>query len=388
MKVFAIAALNLRRIARDRIALFFIVALPMLIIFLIGIAVFGATGTRGRVGLLDQGSGPLGRELASRLEHDKSLFVTAYHDLGQLQKDLRRETVSAGVVLPKNYDADLRAGRPVQIAFLAPAVDPGPGIRSAVSLFAAEQGAQVRAAAFASSFGGGSFDANLERAKKLSAQPGGAKVTTETVGTNKHALIPSGFRYPAASNLILFVFITSMAGSAQLIETRQLGISRRMLGTPTSSRSILGGMALGRFMVAAFQGLFIFTVGTLVFGVKWGDLWGTAALVLVFCLVGTSVGMLSGTLFRTPEQAGSVGPPIGIALGMLGGCMWPLEIVGPAMRTVGHITPHAWAMDSFVDLLSKGQKLADIAPNLLILLGYAAVLLPLAAWRLRRSLTT
>ncbi len=61
--------------------------------------------------------------------------------------------------------------------------------------------------------------------------------------------------------------------------------------------------------------------------------------------------------------------PVGIALGMLGGTMWPLEIVPQAMRTVGHLTPHAWAMDAFIALMGKGADLASIAPQIAILLA-------------------
>ena len=67
--------------------------------------------------------------------------------------------------------------------------------------------------------------------------------------------------------------------------------------------------------------------------------------------------------------------------------MWPLEVVGPTMKTVGHLVPHAWAMDAFVALVAKGADLAAIVPQLLVLLGYAAVLLPLATWRMRVALT-
>jgi ABC-2 type transport system permease protein len=66
--------------------------------------------------------------------------------------------------------------------------------------------------------------------------------------------------------------------------------------------------------------------------------------------------------------------------------MWPLEIVGPTMKAIGHITPHAWAMDAFVALIARGADLGGIVPQLLVLLAYAAVLLPVATWRLRAAL--
>jgi ABC-2 type transport system permease protein len=98
--------------------------------------------------------------------------------------------------------------------------------------------------------------------------------------------------------------------------------------------------------------------------------------------------MLSGSLFRTPEQASAIGPAVGIAFGMLGGTMWPLQIVTPAMRALGHFVPHAWAVDAWTILLSHHGTLADILRQLAILAGYAAALLAVASLRLHRRIRT
>jgi ABC-2 type transport system permease protein len=108
--------------------------------------------------------------------------------------------------------------------------------------------------------------------------------------------------------------------------------------------------------------------------------------VVTFALVGTGVGMLLGSVLRNAEQATSIGPPVGIALGMLGGCMWPLAIVPQPMRVVGHLFPQAWAMDAFIALIAKGEDIAGIALQLAVLAAFATVLLALATWRLRRAL--
>ena len=67
--------------------------------------------------------------------------------------------------------------------------------------------------------------------------------------------------------------------------------------------------------------------------------------------------------------------------------MVPLEVFPDTVRTAAHITPHAWGNDAFSDLLASGAGLADVLPELAILLGYAAVLLALATWRLHAALT-
>jgi ABC-2 type transport system permease protein len=140
--------------------------------------------------------------------------------------------------------------------------------------------------------------------------------------------------------------------------------------------------------VALLQSALILLVGALVFGVAWGNPFGVAALVLVFSLLATGAGLLIGSLASRPEQVPAIGIPVSMGLAMLGGCMWPLEVVPPALQTVGHLTPHAWAMDAWIALSFEGGGPSAIASDLLVLGATAAVLLALAAWRLRRTLVT
>jgi ABC-2 type transport system permease protein len=71
---------------------------------------------------------------------------------------------------------------------------------------------------------------------------------------------------------------------------------------------------------------------------------------------------------------------------MLGGCMWPLEIVPDAMRTAGHFVPHAWAIDAWTTVLSRGGDLFDIGRQVLVLLAFALGLLMISTQRLRHRI--
>ncbi|HEU4398295.1 MAG TPA: ABC transporter permease [Actinomycetota bacterium] len=384
--VLAMAGVTLRRLARDRLALFFVVLLPVVIILVIGITVADSGSDRLPVGVLDLGAGPLGAELQADLATSPALEPRAYDDLDGLRKAVRRGVVAAGVVLPAGYDQALRAGRDAEVTFVVDQTRSAPAaVRSAVAAAITRQAAIVQAARFAAGSAGVSFDAALARARTLGGEQEQVRVEATTIGGREDAL-PSGFNYTAPSNLVLFVFITSLAGAAALIEERRLGVTSRMLAAPTTASTILLGETLGRFLVALLQGLIVFVVGWLVFGVDWGDPPAALLLVVVFAMVGTGAGMLFGTVLRTAEQATSIGPPVGIALGMLGGCMWPLAIVPEPMRVVGHLFPHAWAMDAFIDLISEDAGLAGIAGKLAVLAGFAAVLLAVATWRLHRAL--
>jgi len=70
---------------------------------------------------------------------------------------------------------------------------------------------------------------------------------------------------------------------------------------------------------------------------------------------------------------------VGVAAGMLGGCMYPLDVVGVAVRDVGHLVPQAWAMDAFIKLIYDHGSLASVLPEIGALAAFAAILSLLAA---------
>jgi len=97
--------------------------------------------------------------------------------------------------------------------------------------------------------------------------------------------------------------------------------------------------------------------------------------------------MLLGSALSNEEQAGAVAILLGLGLAALGGSMVPLEVFPPAVKTIAHLTPHAWGNDAFSSLLKHGGGLGDVLGNVGVLLAFAAVLIAAATWRLRRALT-
>ncbi len=97
--------------------------------------------------------------------------------------------------------------------------------------------------------------------------------------------------------------------------------------------------------------------------------------------------MLMGSTFKNDQQAAGIGVILSIGLAALGGSMLPIELFSPTMKTVAHITPHAWALDGFAELLRRNGTVLDILPELGVLAGYALILLALASWRLKVVIT-
>lgn len=379
MTALAITAASLRRLLRDRIGLFFTVLLPIVLILVIGATVRAQPDFR--VGVTGAG-GPVAERLATALSASSSIDARPFSDEAAARNAMRRGELDAVVVLPPGLDETLTGGGSVRIPLLVnDSVLTGRAVWSSVAAVVAEHGALLQAAAFTAEHAGGTAASHLPLAARVQDALPQVAVETESVATGSDYL-PLGFGYSTPTILVLFVFINALAGGAAMIQTRRLGIYDRVLAAPVRARDIVLGEALLHLTLALLQSALIVVVGAAVFGVGWGDPAAATALVTVWALVGTGAGMLSGTVFRTPEQASAIGPAIGIALGMLGGCMWPLAVVPPVVRAIGHLTPHSWAIDSWTEVLSGGGGLPDIAGGLSILTG-----LILASWRLRRSLT-
>ena len=364
MKALVIAWINVHRTLRDRTGLFFLVALPLMLVFIIGAAFGGATTPI--VGVVGD---------AGALRAETALQVRDFTDEPALRAAVERGEVGAGIVRTS-------AEPPL---LLVRADRTGQQLRNLVTTVLTDETNRLAAGDFVASHTGLDRTTALSVVDSMRTEP--VDVRVSTTGQSLFPQNFSGFDLGAANQLIVFTFLNSLTTAAALVETRSFGVTRRMLATPTPTRVIVTGEALGRVAIALLQGLIILVGSALLFGVRWGDPLGAAALLGAFALVSGAAGLLLGALCRTQQQIGGIGILLGLGLAAFGGCMVPLEFFGPALRSVAFATPHGWANDGFAALTRRGGDLLTVAPHLGVLLGFAVVLFGLGAWQLRRTVT-
>lgn len=384
MKALAIARASIQRLLRDRTALFFIIVLPVVIIVIVGAVVRGYNTFQ--VGVLDLDATGAGPALVGELQHTSGLAISSYPSAAALDKAVARGEVNCGVVIPAGLSADERAGRRVDVAVIAETANSTQQAAAArVASVIGSYGGRVEAAEFSTRFGA-SFSTALSRAEGLTNSVPHVKLATHVIAATQQTL-PPGYEYSAPTELVLFVFVTGVTGGATIVESRRLGMFERMSVAPVRRQSIIFGESLTYVCIALAQSLILVGIGAL-FGVWWGNALAAGVLIVLWCFVGASAGMVAGTLFRTPEQASAIGPVVGITFAMLGGCMWPLSIVSTGMREFGHLTPQAWAVDAWTKLLADHGNILAIGRQLGVLTLFAVAFFTVATIRLRSALTT
>jgi len=385
MRALHIGIINVKRMLRERSNIFFVFIFPLAIVLLVGIQFGGSFAPV--IGISVGGEGELTSAIVGALEEDDSIELRRFESSDEVVTAVERGGVQAGVLLPADMDTTVASGNSVEIGYVSRPDGAGAQLQSLVASAIAEVMRPVGAAQFAVVETGEDFDETLQVAEGIAEGTEPIVVEVSAVG---EALFPATlgrFDLGASSQLVLFVFLTALAGSSALILTRQLGISQRMLSTPTSMRAIIVGESLGRFGTALVQGVYIMVLTLIMFQVNWGDPVGATLILVALSAVGAGAGMLMGSVFSNDQQAAGIGVMLALGLAALGGAMFPAELFSPTMQRVAHVTPHAWALDGFAELVRRDGNTLDILPELGVLAVYAIGLLGLASWRLRVAIT-
>jgi ABC-2 type transport system permease protein len=382
----------LRQIIGDRTTLFFLVVLPVAVIVIIG-TTFGGGGSI-EIGVVSStpSEGAAGEQFASALEDDLNrrdgVKVITFQSEEGLRRSIRRQAIDAGVVVEPPSGEGGRGedgGRPEIVMIANPASQGALLARDVVVSALSVAFGPADAARAVAELTSIPYDTALATATAMAVAPPDASVEIIDVGDARRSDL-STFSLTAPQNLVLFVFVNALASGAAVVRMRRTGVLRRVLAGPIGAGDIVVGLVAVWFMVSMLQSLLILGVGGLLFDVDWGDPIAAALLTTAFALTGSGAGLLIGAVGGDSDRVASIAPPIGIALGALGGCMAPLEVFPDVMLKVAHATPHYWAITAWQQLIFDGEGLGAIVGSLLILGVFAVTFVSLAAIVLRRAL--
>ncbi|MBD3337043.1 MAG: ABC transporter permease subunit [Candidatus Eisenbacteria bacterium] len=374
-----ISANELRLTFRDRGSLIWIFVMPLVFASFFGFAMrSGGGGGDPRVSLhvVDLDGGAAARELASILDGEG--FAVTVHDTMPSEDKIYRT-----LVLPTGLTENLFAGTRDTLHL----------VRNEKANPEATMAAQVRIhKAVVRTLGA---LAELHQAgETVSAEAFTAKlgrsdlVKLDVSYAREKRGVPSGFEQSVPGMVVMFILYASlMYGGIFMVLDRQSGRLRRLATSPASTTHIFFGKIFGLVALAILQTLVMVVVSRFAFGLDWGSLPALAVLVLCYIFSVAALGVVLGSLARTPEQAQGIGLLAAMIAAPLGGCWWPMEIVPPAARWAGHIFPTAWAMDGMHHIVAFGHGISHIVVPAAVLLLFGALFFTLGAFLFRRVLT-
>src|SRR5262249_38078916 len=119
----------------------------------------------------------------------------------------------------------------------------------------------------------------------------------------------------------------------------------------------------------------------LVFGMSWGEHpWWLLLVVFTTSLAAMGMALLVATLARTETQVAIYGTLVVLVLAGISGClMGDRELMPETIQQVSLITPHAWALVAYKQLLTTSMPNLDLVAKACgILSGFGAGFVGLA----------
>jgi ABC-2 type transport system permease protein len=394
--IWFIALKDLRLFATDRGALLFFILFPFFFITLFVFMNIGATeDTRLELYVAsDEAEGGLSYQVIDALEQasDWEIIVMDYDQAYQAVED---KEISGFLAFPADFTEGIMTGTGTQLEVVtdAEATSDRAALSGLSQTIASRIGAQyVTASATIELLIEQGIIAPDDSAaigqviQQILAGGDGQsfiEYTTVNVGEVEEE---SAANWVIPGYLVMFVFFGAALGAETIVRERQNHTLERLMATSVRREAILGGIFTGTTAKGLIQIILFWGVGLLAFKMDIGNS-PAAVIILSILMVITSAAfsLMLATLVKTQRSAGSIAVLASLLLAPIGGCWWPLFLHPGWLQTLAKITPHGWAMSGFNKLILFGANFGDVIPEMLALLGFAALFAAIAVWRFRTS---
>jgi ABC-2 type transport system permease protein len=346
---------NIRSFVRDRAALFWTFAFPLIFVILFGLIFQGGNTSLKLAWVdLDGSAGPTGSStLRGAFGGVKGVTLTDA-DLASATTLMKTGKVDAILEVPRGYGAAVAAATaagatsraPVQITvFTDPTQATTGGIVQQV----------VAGVLGAVNLGG--------RAPIVEAQA----TTIQTQNLNIISYLVPSILGMALMQLGVFAAIP-------LVADRQKKILKRLNATPLHRWQLVGSNVVMRLIIGIIQTLIIVAVGTALFGLQvTGSLILLGSLVILGALAFISLGYVIASFAPTEDAANSMTSVVQFPLMFLSGTFFVIDQMPQPLQVVARFLPLTYLSDALRQVMVNGTAFSPLWVCFAVLIGWTAV---------------
>ncbi len=404
MRILYLLIKDLLQIVRDWKAAFFLVIMPIAFTLLFGFAFGGFSGVedpdpRLPVALLDQDSSLQSQALISSLNSSDVIRIDAgQYTQSDLEELVTEAEIAAAIIVPPGYGEQLLDGNPIPLIVISDqSNNSGFAIQGEIQAAASRMVTAQRTAEVSSRFleERQGFDDGASRAEFFATTfdqalvawkqpPINVKLTHSGLQGQDGSDEENAFAQTSPGMMAQFAIAGLMGASAVLVLERKNRSLLRLLTTPITKAEILLGHYLAMFVMIFVQLLILIVFAQLFLRLDYfREPVATLLMAVATALFAASLGLLIGALAKSEEQVIVFALIPMFVLAGLGGAWVPLEIMPEGFQGIARLTPVAWVMDGFRDIVLRGLGLEAVWLAAAVLLGYALIVFLLAVWRFR-----
>lgn len=353
----ALTIANLRGYSRDRQALFWSLAFPLIFVLLFG-AIFSGGNDAQKIGWVDEDGTVASGQLRAAFAVPPNVKLIDATRAAALEA-MQGSATAGIIVVPKGYG---------DVAATAPS---DPTRQIAITYYI--DPSQQTAAGFMTSYVNGVLaQVNLGgRPVAIASRP----ATLQTANIN-------AISYLVPSILGMALMQTGIFASIPLVADRQKLILKRLAATPLRRWQLIGANVILRLLIALVQFVLIVGVGVIAFKVQIvGSLVGMALLAVLGSLAFTSLGYVIASLAKTEDAANGMTSVVQFPLMFLSGTFFPIAAMPDVLQTVARFLPLTYLSDALRQVMVGGAAFAPLGVCVGILVVWTVVCFGFAARR-------
>ncbi|HEX2469118.1 MAG TPA: ABC transporter permease [Candidatus Limnocylindrales bacterium] len=352
----ALTVANIKSYLRDRAALFWTLAFPLIFIFMFGFIFQEGGQSRLTLGWVDEDRSPAVTQLREAFAAQAGTEIVEATQDDALAR-MRQGEVDAVIVVPAGYGEAIASGAagtggPTQVVVYT---DPSR------SNLVASVYQSVQAVLGVVNLGG--------RPPLVIPQP-------ETLQTENLNFIS----YFVPSMLGLSVMQVGIFAAIPLVADREKLILKRLAATPLRRWQLVGSNVLMRLLIALGQAVIIIGVGVFAFGVQ---IVGSLLLAALFIALGAmaflALGYVIASFARTEEAANGMTSVVQFPMMFLSGTFFPLDQMPAFLQGIARVIPLTYLSDALRQVMVGGAAFAPLWVCALVLVGWLVVCFAIAS---------
>ncbi len=341
-----------RQFYRDKTALFFTFAFPLLFMLLFGFIFSGSDDISYEIGLVDGDNSMMSENIAQSLGA-VPIFEISEGDLDGKLDELKSGDLRAVFLIPAGLEARINSGQKADITVY---YDPSQTSSSPIILSIMNELLN-------------------EINRQLTQQPMLLELNEESVQAQELNYID----YLVPGILAMSILFLSRFGSLPLVEWREKLILKRLGATPLRRSTVVFSQVVYRLMLAVVQTIIIILVAFIVFDVQIVGNWLLLlGIVLLGALTMISISYFAVSRARTIEGAMPIIQLIQFPMLFLSGIFWPVEFFPEFMQPIVSAIPLTYLGDALRQVMVDATPLHPLGLDIAVLAAWFVVCMALA----------
>lgn len=349
---------ELIHIVRDKITLFLVLAIPIMLVLLFGFTI--STEIRNaKVAILDQSKDSQSVALIDKISSSGYFQVVAYPETeSEIDCDFKEMDIKLAIIIPSEFEHALEKEKVSTLQIINDVSD-------------------LNVASVLNNYLLSITHDFITEYNQTGTESGTLEIVTNM---RYNPEMNSVYMFVPGIITLIMIIVTALMSSITLAREKETGTMNMLLITPVKKVYVIIGKVIPYMCLSLISTALIILISVFVFKMPVnGSIWLLLLLCIIFMFTAASFGMMISAISKTQIDAMMV-TMMGLFLPtvLLSGFLFPLDNMPMFFQVLADVFPAKWFIIAIKDVMIKGSGFFDIWEYLGILILMAIILITIS----------